>query len=215
VKKLFLGSLFIMTMFFTNLASADTYSKLSVGAGFSDLEVCAFGGCLDDGTSPKLDTDTSFHFKLIPIAVRKPIQGDVGVRLESELSVSRKEFTVKEVGPYEIDGDDTRYSFGGNLLFDVSMNRFTPYVGGGVGFEYSKLSATADIGPGLQASTHDDFGRYWKLIGGVDIPVMGNVKGNLEYNWRHSDRYRDVGLSQINWDDNGEHIVSAGLALYW
>jgi opacity protein-like surface antigen len=216
VKKLSLVSMFLLFgLLLTSLASADTYSKFSIGAGFSDLEVCAFGTCLDDGTTPKIDTDTAFHFKVVPIAVRQPLQGDVGVRLESELSVSRRDFTVEGVGPYEIEGDDTRYSFGGNLLFDVEMGRFSPYVGGGVGFEYSKLAATINAGPGLQASTHDDFGRYWKLIGGVDIPIMGNVKGNLEYNWRHADRYRDTGFSQLNWDDNGEHIISAGLGVYW
>ena len=217
--------LFVLAILLTaTVASAENYSKGMAGAAFGDEDVC-FGSafCVNDNTMPALNTDVGYYFYVTPVAVRKPLYNDIGVRLESEFSVSKREFDLEYTGEEKsltVNGEDSRYSFGGNVLLDYksSIGGLVPYAGIGAGVEYSKLTAdfSSNRGRGpFQASTHDDFGRYWKYIVGVEGPIMGNVKWNVEYNHRQADRWRDND-SQVNWNStSGEDIVNAGVTVYW
>lgn len=219
MKKTILTLILLM---FASVASADTYSNIKLGMGFGNENVCAGGFfCVDNNSNPQLNTDKGYYFYVVPVAVRKPIQGNLGVRLESEFSASKREFDLsKSRGEYNlrVDGVDNRYSFGGNALVDYKMAYawdITPYAGMGAGIEYSKLSADfKSNGRSMQGATHDDFRRYWKYIVGVEVPIIGNVKGNVEYNFRQTDRFQDND-SMMNWRLNDEHIVNAGLIVYW
>lgn len=67
----------------------------------------------------------------------------------------------------------------------------TPYVGGGVGFDYSMFRGLTDIGVDTGgfgfASEHDSFNFAWALMAGLSFWVTPNVKLDLSY------RYLDMG----------------------
>lgn len=227
ISRILFVTLFLSVCFLA-LAHAGPYSSMKVFKTFGNENIClgAQSGCLDGSGGPDLDTAGGYHFEVIPIGVRQPIimlgEGELGVRLESVLSFSRREFNVEysgRGGGLNVTGDDTRYGMGGQMAVDYKTKFFTPYVGAGAGVEYAKYSSLINCRGecrGLtQLETHSDFVIYGKGFAGVDIPVAQNVSLNVEGFYKHADRVRDVFPSQANANLDGEFGIGGGLTLYY
>lgn len=217
-SKVFILSIVVALLFHVELFAGETYSKWLGGIGTGDISACVSDYCIDDDSEIKLDTDNSWMFQVVPIAYKTAVVGNLELAMEPTFFVASREFDAEYEGNgynLMLDGRNTDYGFMGNLIARWKMERFVPYAGAGIGVKHTSydvdFSCSGYCSFDFQADPHSDFVRVWTLLAGVELPVMGNLKGNLQYQYMGSDRYRDIAISsQANANLDGEHVFSLG-----
>ncbi len=212
------------------IAKEKTYSKFLGGIGIGNLNACVSGDCLDESTEPELNTDNGWTFQMVPLAYKTEVAKDIQLAFEPTIFVSHRGFDLEyqeDEYNFKVDGDNTSYGVMGNILARYNLGKMglVPYIGAGIGYQYVTFDIDASCngtgtGPGYdechsfngQSDPHNDFVRVWTFLAGVETPLLGDLRGNLQYQYMGSDRYRDIAISsQGNSNLNGEHVFSLGL----
>lgn len=234
-------SLFMLILFSGVSGAGETYSKFLGGIGIGDLNACLDRwACVDEDTEPKLDTDAGWTFQAVPLAYKTKVTSRIELAFEPTFFVAHREFDLeytdgKSEYSYKYDGDNTEYGLLANLLgrYKLGYRDLVPYIGAGIGYKYS----TFDIDKSCtyegkrnykgcrrfrngQSDPHPDFVRVWTYLAGVEFPLLGDLKGNLQYQYMGSDRVRGIttvsgrgvrgAFDQANVNLNSEHLFSVG-----
>jgi opacity protein-like surface antigen len=177
----------------------------------------------------RLDTGASFSRKLNSgdddVGTGGIIGGGIGYRFNDHL---RSDVTLAYRAGYKASGASTTDAGTGdtlsvgkadisstavmtNLYYDVAtIDRFTPYVGGGLGLAFNKTDAArmsvngSDVGQGTSTTNTD---LAWQLSAGASIAVTGNLSADIGY------RYQDLGKVKAGINDftpNGESTAMGG-----
>lgn len=86
-----------------------------------------------------------------------------------------------------IEGDVKLNNFMFNAIVKYPQGRFHPYVGAGLGFSYTDMSATATqriSGVTSSASVGKDYTSFaWQLLTGVEIDIINNLSMDIGYRY--------------------------------
>ena len=96
---------------------------------------------------------------------------------------------IERYGPdyTSVEGDVKLNNFMLNAIVKYPVGRFHPYFGGGIGFSYSDMSATATQTDGpdtISASIGKDHSSFaWQLLTGVEIDITNNLSVDFGYRY--------------------------------
>ena len=86
-----------------------------------------------------------------------------------------------------VDGDVKLNNFMFNVIAKYPQGRFHPYVGGGIGFSYTDMSATAtqsSNGVTSSAPVGKDYTSFaYQLLTGVEIDIVNNLSMDIGYRY--------------------------------
>ncbi len=154
-------SLALLVGFTVSTASAGIYISGNLGAVFlNDADI------KDDGDSGELTFDNG---GVVTFALGTTI-GSAG-RIEVEIggrSNDLDEMSVDDFdGDFDIDGDVTTVSYMGNAYYDFkNESRFTPFVGGGLGFANVEYDFDKIDGDKINEKEDDNVMAYQIMLGG-------------------------------------------------
>ena len=107
----------------------------------------------------------------------------------SYLNPDIKRSVLDRYGPdyIAVEGDVKLNNFMFNAIAKYPQGRFHPYIGAGLGFSYSDMSATATqriSGVTSSASVGKDYTSFaWQLLTGVEIDIINNLSVDIGYRY--------------------------------
>jgi opacity protein-like surface antigen len=162
------------------MASSDQkglYLRLDTGAGFA-------GSTNTSGTTPIVDAGIGYRFN-------RHLRSDITVgyngsyQLNGFSAVNPNSGNTISTG--KADYDSTAVLV--NVYYDITkINRFTPYVGGGVGMSFTSVNAPtlsingSPVGTGSSSSSSD---FAWQLALGTGVDITKNISLDIGYRYAY------------------------------
>ena len=101
--------------------------------------------------------------------------------------INRSVLGQNRTGFVAVAGDVKLNNFMFNAIAKYPQGRFHPYIGAGLGFSYSDMSATATqriSGVTSSASIGKDYTSFaWQLLTGVEIDIINNLSVDIGYRY--------------------------------
>ena len=82
-----------------------------------------------------------------------------------------------------VEGDVKLNNFMFNAIAKYPQGRFHPYVGAGLGFSYTDMSATATQSGVINSVGKDYTSFAWQLLTGVEIDIINNLSMDIGYRY--------------------------------
>ena len=171
-----LFSLALFVGFTVSTASAEVYISGNLGAVFLNDADIKEGG---DSGEITFDNGAVITFALgTTIGNAGRIEVEVGARKNDRDEISFDDYD----GDFDRDGDVTTVSLMGNAYYDFkNESRFTPFIGGGLGFANVEYDVDSFIGIGDPDVKEDDNVLAYQIILGCGYAAIEQLSIDLQY----------------------------------